>query len=79
MMPMDHVQDCKETNRLPESELMIRVFGNVGLDGPTGPIDVGGPRQRRMLALLLTQAGSVGGNHRLGPVRARWPHCTARV
>ena len=37
----------------------IRVFGTVGVDEATGPLSIGGPRQRRLLALLALRAGSV--------------------
>ena len=37
----------------------IRVFGGVGVDGPNGPVSIGGPRQRRLLALLAARPGTV--------------------
>lgn len=38
---------------------MIRVFGGVGVDDATGPVSIGGPKQRRLLALLAMRSGSV--------------------
>ena len=38
---------------------MVRVFGGVGVYGVEGPISIGGPRQRRLLALLAIRADSV--------------------
>ncbi|MFK8024255.1 MAG: protein kinase [Ilumatobacter sp.] len=38
---------------------MIRVFGHIGVDGADGPINIGGPRQRRLLALLAVRVGTV--------------------
>ncbi|GAA0517628.1 hypothetical protein Ade02nite_84020 [Paractinoplanes deccanensis] len=35
----------------------LRVLGPVEATGPAGPIDLGGPRQRAVLALLLTRHG----------------------
>ena len=37
----------------------MRVFGGMGVDVDGLPISVGGPRQRRLLALLAIRAGSV--------------------
>jgi DNA-binding SARP family transcriptional activator len=37
----------------------IRVFGGVSVDGSDGPVDIGGPRQRRLLALLAIRSGSL--------------------
>ena len=37
---------------------VIRVFGGVGLADADGPISIGGPRQRRLLALLAIRAGA---------------------
>ena len=37
----------------------VRVFGGVGVDGHDGPVSIGGPRQRRLLALLTAMAGTV--------------------
>ena len=37
----------------------IRVFGTVGVDEADGPLSIGGPRQRRLLALLALRAGTV--------------------
>ena len=37
----------------------IRVFGGVGVDDVEGPVSIGGPRQRRLLALLALRAGTV--------------------
>ena len=39
--------------------LTIRVFGGVGVDVDGEPTSIGGPRQRRLLALLAIRAGSV--------------------
>ncbi|MEM9610111.1 MAG: protein kinase [Actinomycetota bacterium] len=39
--------------------LVIRAFGGVGVDGADGPISIGGPKQRRLLALLVVRAGNV--------------------
>ncbi len=38
---------------------LIRVFGGVGVEGDDGPISIGGPKQRRLLALLAIRDGSV--------------------
>ncbi len=38
---------------------MIRVFGGIGVDDEAGPISIGGPKQRRLLALLTLRSGSV--------------------
>ncbi|MFW2335710.1 protein kinase domain-containing protein, partial [Ilumatobacter sp.] len=38
---------------------IIRVFGGVSVDDVDGPVSIGGPRQRRLLALLAIRAGSV--------------------
>ena len=40
---------------------IIRVFGGVGVDGDDGPISIGGPKQRLLLALLAVRAGTVVG------------------
>lgn len=40
-------------------EPRIRVFGGVGVDDANGPLSIGGPRQRRLLALLALRAGTV--------------------
>ncbi|MEX1334937.1 MAG: protein kinase, partial [Candidatus Limnocylindrales bacterium] len=37
----------------------IRVFGTVGMEGADGPLSIGGPRQRRLLALLALRADTV--------------------
>ncbi len=37
----------------------VRVFGGMGVHTLAGPVHVGGPRQRRLLALLTVRAGSV--------------------
>jgi DNA-binding SARP family transcriptional activator len=37
----------------------VRVFGGVGVDGPDGPIAIGGHRQQRLLALLVIRHGQV--------------------
>ncbi|MEM9039875.1 MAG: BTAD domain-containing putative transcriptional regulator [Actinomycetota bacterium] len=40
-------------------DVMIRVFGGVGVtDGPD-PVSIGGPKQRRLLGLLAIRAGSI--------------------
>lgn len=38
---------------------VIRVFGSVGVDGDEGPISIGGPKQRLLLALLAARSGSI--------------------
>ena len=40
----------------------VRVFGGIGVEGADGPISIGGPRQRRLLALLVVRSGSVVSN-----------------
>lgn len=40
---------------------VVRVFGGIGVDGPDGPTNIGGPRQRRLLALLVARTHSVVG------------------
>ena len=37
----------------------VRVFGGMGVQTNAGPASIGGPRQRRLLALLAVRAGSV--------------------
>ncbi|MDQ2648976.1 MAG: AAA family ATPase [Actinomycetota bacterium] len=37
----------------------LRAFGGVALIGPAGPVDLGGPKQRAVLALLLLEPGTV--------------------
>ena len=37
----------------------VRVFGGTGVHTLAGPVSIGGPRQRRLLALLAVRAGSV--------------------
>ena len=39
----------------------MRVFGEMGVDVDGSPISIGGPRQRRLLALLAHRAGSIVG------------------
>ena len=39
----------------------VRVFGGIGVEGPDGPISIGGVRQRRLLALLVLRSDSVVG------------------
>ena len=34
------------------SDVIIRVFGGLGVDRGDAPVSIGGPRQRRLLALL---------------------------
>ncbi len=36
----------------------VRVFGGIGVEDRGGPVSIGGPRQRRLLALLAIRAGS---------------------
>jgi DNA-binding SARP family transcriptional activator len=38
---------------------LIRIFGGVGVDDVDGPVSIGGPRQRRLLALLALRTGTV--------------------
>lgn len=40
-------------------EVMIRVFGGMGLSNAEGPVSIGGPTQRRLLSLLALRNGSV--------------------
>ena len=42
--------------------LVVRVFGQMGVDFQGSPISIGGPRQHRLLALLTIRAGSIVGN-----------------
>ena len=37
----------------------IRVFGGIGVESSDGPVSIGGPKQRRLLALLVVRAGTV--------------------
>ena len=37
--------------------LSIRVFGGIGIESSDGPLRLGGPRQRRLLALLVIRHG----------------------
>ena len=37
----------------------VRVFGGMGLNSGEGPLSIGGPRQRKLLALLALRNGSV--------------------
>lgn len=41
------------------SHPVIRVFGSTSVDGLNGPANIGGPRQRRLLALLAIRSDSV--------------------
>ncbi|HKJ54649.1 MAG TPA: BTAD domain-containing putative transcriptional regulator [Nitriliruptoraceae bacterium] len=41
------------------SGAMIRVFGGASVDSAGEPVNIGGPRQRRLLALLALRAGAV--------------------
>lgn len=43
----------------PPTLPVVRVFGSVGIEDVEGPISVGGPRQRRLLALLALRSGTV--------------------
>ena len=36
----------------------IRVFGGMGVDNGDGPVSIGGPKLRRLLALLVVRSGS---------------------
>ncbi|MEM8903630.1 MAG: BTAD domain-containing putative transcriptional regulator, partial [Actinomycetota bacterium] len=38
---------------------VIRVFGGIGVHDDDGPVSIGGPRQRRLLALLTIRVGTV--------------------
>ena len=38
---------------------MLLGFGGVAADGPSGPVELGGPKQRAVLALLMLEPGSV--------------------
>ncbi len=40
----------------------VRVFGGIGVHSGDEPVSIGGPRQRRLLALLAIRAGSVVSN-----------------
>src|SRR4051812_39014446 len=37
----------------------LRGFGGLAADGPDGTVDLGGPKQRAVLALLLLEPGAV--------------------
>ena len=37
----------------------VRVFGGIGVDGPDGPVGIGGRRQQRLLSLLVIRHGQV--------------------
>jgi DNA-binding SARP family transcriptional activator len=37
----------------------VRVFGGTGVDAAGGPVGIGGPRQQRLLALLVIRSGQV--------------------
>lgn len=55
---MHNMGSAAETpSRAPNS--VIRTFGGMGVVAPNGPVSIGGPRQRRLLALLTIRAGSV--------------------
>jgi len=45
-----------------EQPISVRIFGGVGVEGPDGPISIGGPRQRRLLALLVIHPLEVATN-----------------
>lgn len=53
-LPSDESKDAD-----PRLEPIVRVFGGMGVDTAEGPLSIGGPRQRRLLALLTMRAGSV--------------------
>ena len=40
----------------------IQVFGGIGVDGSDGPVSIGGPRQRRLLALLVVRLEVIATN-----------------
>lgn len=42
------------------AEPMIRVFGGIGVTRDDGPVSIGGPKQRRPLALLAVRAVRAG-------------------
>jgi len=42
-----------------EAMSLIRLFGGMGVDDVDGPVSIGGPRQRRLLALLAIRSRSV--------------------
>lgn len=46
--------------------ISVRVFGGMGLADAEGPLSIGGPRQRRLLALLALRNGSVASVDWLG-------------
>jgi DNA-binding SARP family transcriptional activator len=43
----------------------VRVLGDFAVTGSDGPVDIGGPRPRTLLALLIASAGSPVSNERL--------------
>lgn len=52
--------DAQGTNTLvTKTMVIVRVFGGMGLASAEGPLSIGGPRQRKLLALLALRNGSV--------------------
>ncbi len=49
----------------PPTPPSLRAFGGVTARGPAGPIDLGGPKQRAVLAALLLAPGAVVAVHRI--------------
>ncbi|MFV2064162.1 MAG: protein kinase, partial [Chloroflexota bacterium] len=56
---MDESGPATEAERPKAPHPFIRVFGGVGVDDVDGPVSIGGPRQRRLLALLALRSGTV--------------------
>ncbi len=52
---MKHAEDMAPARACP----CIRIFGGVGVEAVDGPLSIGGPRQRRLLALLALRVGTV--------------------
>jgi serine/threonine protein kinase/DNA-binding SARP family transcriptional activator/WD40 repeat protein len=51
--------DTSTTGTAMRQAPFIRVFGGMGVEGSDGPVNIGGPKQRRLLALLVIRSGSV--------------------
>jgi serine/threonine protein kinase/WD40 repeat protein/DNA-binding winged helix-turn-helix (wHTH) protein len=51
--------EMAEGGPVDSAPIGVRVFGGMGLAGAEGALSVGGPRQRRLLALLALRNGSV--------------------
>ena len=52
------LRDDIDIDTAPQAPV-VRVFGGVGVADENGPVSIGGPRQRRLLALLAIRNGEL--------------------